>query len=91
MLATRLFTLNVLRTGAKNYSGQNECWQILGPKAGVLIWPEMLRTLDWVGRCEQVTRRDAEELTLHPSPQEKTESEEVALKAVTGQGLAGRG
>lgn len=44
--------------------GEMKCWRFLGATSGVLIWPKMRRTLDWVSRCERVTRCDAKELTL---------------------------
>lgn len=56
-----------------------KCWRFLGATSGVLIWPKMRRTLDWVSRCERVTRCDAKELTLTLPSRRRQEGEELTL------------
>lgn len=90
------FKLKGLSAGAEITARGNECWSFLGATFGVLIWPKVLRTSDWVSRCEQVTKCDAKEVTLIFSSRRQRirrwpQGDQVALRVLTGQRLPGGG
>lgn len=91
MMLETSFKLNGLSAGTEITARGNECWSFLGATSGALIWPKVLRTSDWVSRCERVTKYDAKEVTLiFPSRRQRIR-DQVALRVLTGQGLPGGG